>query len=103
MRNAQIRSTDALRRVLLTVLASSPISWLDPPRDLVRLKFSNICLGQCASGWTAQHQGGKHWDITNSLGSTVRVRTDAEAYEHADGRLQWWQGPPHEKGNETRT
>ena len=53
------------------------------------------------SRWTAQHQGGKHWDVTNQLGRTVRVTTDADAYEHADGRLQWWQGPPHDKGNET--
>ena len=47
------------------------------------------------SGWTTQHQGGKHWDVTNPSGHTVRVTTDAQAYEHADGRLQWWQGPPH--------
>ena len=46
------------------------------------------------SGWTSQHQGGKHWDVTNPLGRTVRVTTDVEAYERADGRLQWWQGPP---------
>ncbi len=54
------------------------------------------------SGWTAKHQGGKHWGVANPLGRTVRVTTDADAYEHADGRLQWWQGPPHDKGNETR-
>ena len=46
------------------------------------------------SGWTVHHQGGKHWDVTNPLGRTVRVTTDVEAYQHADGRLQWWQGPP---------
>ena len=46
------------------------------------------------SGWAVHHQGGKHWDVTNPLGRTVRVTTDVAAYEHADGRLQWWQGPP---------
>ena len=45
-------------------------------------------------GWTVRHQGGKHWDLTDPSGRTVRVTTDPEAYEHADGRLQWWQGPP---------
>ena len=47
------------------------------------------------SGWHVHHQGGKHWDVTNPLGRTVRVTTDVEAYERADGRLQWWQGPPN--------
>ena len=47
------------------------------------------------SGWTVQHQGRRHWDVTNPLGRTVRVTTDVEAYERADGRLQWWQGPPN--------
>ena len=46
-------------------------------------------------GWTVKHQGGKHWDVSDPSGRTVRVTTDAEAYERADGRLQWWQGPPH--------
>ena len=46
------------------------------------------------SGWTVRHQGGKHWDLTDPSGRTVRVTTDPEAYEYADGRLQWWQGPP---------
>ena len=47
------------------------------------------------SGWHVHHQGGKHWDVTNPLGRTVRVTTDVEAYERADGRLQWWQAPPN--------
>ena len=46
-------------------------------------------------GWTVKHQGGKHWDVSDPSGRTLRVTTDAEAYERADGRLQWWQGPPH--------
>ena len=37
-----IRFADALQRVFPTTASSSPISWLDPPGDLVRLKFSNI-------------------------------------------------------------
>ena len=45
------------------------------------------------SGWTARRQGSKHWDVTNPSGRTVCVTTDANAYEHADSRLQWWQGP----------
>ena len=41
--HGQIRSTDALRRVLPTRLTRvSHVSWLDPPGDLVRPKFSNI-------------------------------------------------------------
>lgn len=43
--------------------------------------------------WFVHHRGGKHWDVTNPQGDTVRVTTDAEAYQRADGRLQWWQGP----------
>ena len=43
--------------------------------------------------WTVTHQGGKHWDLINPSGRTVRVTTDAEAYERADGRLRWWEGP----------
>ena len=42
MPNAQVRFADALQRVFPTPSSSSPISWLDPPGDLVRLKFSNI-------------------------------------------------------------
>ena len=40
--DVQIESADALRRIFTTVLASHPISWLDPPGDLMRPKFSNI-------------------------------------------------------------
>ena len=46
-------------------------------------------------GWTVQNQGGKHWDVTYGMGNSIRVTTDMEAYERADGRLQWWQGPRH--------
>ncbi len=46
------------------------------------------------AGWSVQEVGGKHWDVTNPWGHTVRVTTDAGAYQRADGRLQWWQGPP---------
>ena len=43
MIGTQIGFVDELRRLLPTTMASlSPISWLDPPRDLVRPKFSNI-------------------------------------------------------------
>lgn len=44
-------------------------------------------------GWSVKPAGGKHWDITNPSGQTSRVTTDAEAYQKADGRLQWWSGP----------
>ena len=41
--DTQIGFVDELRRLLPTTMASlSPISWLDPPRDLVQPKFSNI-------------------------------------------------------------
>ena len=42
--NTLSRFTDALRRIYPTALASSPISWLDPPRDHVRPKCSNILI-----------------------------------------------------------
>ena len=45
------------------------------------------------SGWSVRSAGGKHWDVTNPAGHQVRVTTDAEAYQRADGRLRWWQGP----------
>ena len=38
----RIGFADALGRIFLTALASSPISWLDPPGDPVRPEFSNI-------------------------------------------------------------
>ena len=45
------------------------------------------------SGWSVKPAGGRNWDVTNPLGHTVRVTTDPEAYQLADGRLQWWAGP----------
>ena len=54
------------------------------------------------TGWSVREVGGKHWDVTNPSGNTVRVTTDAEAYQRADGRLQWWQGPPDVMRNEAR-
>ena len=45
------------------------------------------------SGWSVQWAGGKHWDVTDPAGQEVRVATDAEAYQRADGRLRWWSGP----------
>ena len=44
-------------------------------------------------GWTAENIGGKHWEVTDHQDKITRVTTDAEAYEAADGRLRWWEGP----------
>ena len=44
-------------------------------------------------GWSVTWVGGKHWDVTDPSGRLARVTTDAEAYQHADGRLEWWSGP----------
>ncbi len=44
------------------------------------------------SGWSAKLAGGKHWDVTDPTGHQVRVTTDTEAYQRADGRLRWWSG-----------
>ena len=44
-------------------------------------------------GWTAENMGGKHWEVTDPEERTIRVTTDAESYEAADGRLRWWEGP----------
>ena len=46
-------------------------------------------------GWSVKWAGGKHWDATDPSGKTRRVTTDREAYQNADGRLHWWQGPLH--------
>ena len=43
--------------------------------------------------WTVQPTGGKHWIITDPAGREIRVTTDPESYQRADGRLQWWTGP----------
>lgn len=43
--------------------------------------------------WSVKPAGGKHWDVTNPVGRQVRVTTDPEAYQRAEGRLSWWQGP----------
>lgn len=45
------------------------------------------------AGWSAQPVGGQHWDVTDPTGHAVRVTTDPEAYQNADGRLHWWAGP----------
>ena len=45
------------------------------------------------SGWSVKPAGGKHWDVTDPAGHEVRVTTDAEAYQRANGRLRWWSGP----------
>ena len=42
MMDVQIGFADAFQRVFPTMVASSPISRLDPPGDFVRPKFSNI-------------------------------------------------------------
>ena len=47
------------------------------------------------SGWKVEHRGGQHWNVTNPSGESVTVTSDAEAYQIADGRLTWWQGPYH--------
>ncbi len=44
-------------------------------------------------GWKTEHKGGRHWDVTDSTGEKVRVTTDAQSYQDADGDLTWWQGP----------
>ena len=44
-------------------------------------------------GWSVTWVGGKHWDVTDPSGRLARVTTDAEAYQHAAGRLEWWSGP----------
>ena len=43
--------------------------------------------------------GGRHWDVTDPAGRTARVTTDPEAYQRADGRLQWWSGPRQSSDN----
>ena len=43
--------------------------------------------------WSVKEAGGKHWDVTDPSGRVVRVTTDPESYQRADGRLQWWSGP----------
>lgn len=49
--------------------------------------------GMLPEGWTAENKGGKHWEVTDPQGRTTRVTTDPEAYQAADGRLRWWEGP----------
>ena len=45
------------------------------------------------NGWTIEHHGGRHWDVIDPTGTKVRVTTDAQSYQDADGNLTWWQGP----------
>ena len=49
--------------------------------------------GLLPAGWSAQPVGGKHWVVTDPAGHAIRVTTDPEAYQNADGRLHWWAGP----------
>ena len=45
-------------------------------------------------GWSAENIGQKHWEVTDPTGKpSTRVTTDPVAYEKANGRLTWWQGP----------
>ena len=45
------------------------------------------------ANWSVKEAGGKHWDVTDPSGRVIRVTTDPESYQRADGRLQWWCGP----------
>ncbi len=47
------------------------------------------------AGWSVNGVGGRHWEVTDPAGYCARVTTDPEAYQHADGRLQWWSGLRH--------
>ena len=60
-------------------MAMDRIDLTEDTADFLRMAMDRIDLGH---------------DSTSPLGRTVRVTTDVEAYERADGRLQWWQGPP---------
>ncbi len=57
--------------------------------------------GLMPTGWSVEWAGGKHWDVTDPAGRTTRATTDPEAYQRADGRLRWWQGPRHDSREET--
>ena len=45
------------------------------------------------AGWTVEHRGGRHWNVTDPTGEEVTVTTDPQSYQDADGKLVWWQGP----------
>ena len=45
------------------------------------------------NGWTVEHRGGRHWNVTDPAGEKARVTTDLQSYQDADGTLTWWQGP----------
>ena len=71
----------------------SPIAPLNPQITMDDLERPLRETSLMPPGWQVEHRGGKHWDVTPPNGNTRRVTTNAEAYERADGRLEWWSGP----------
>ena len=48
--------------------------------------------GLLPDGWTAEHRGGPHWEITRPDGNRQLVTTDPVAYEYAGSAAAWF-GP----------
>ena len=68
-----------------TAIAAPAIGMADIQRALTE-------PGLLPDGWTAQHRGGPHWQITRPEGGRRLVTTSAEAYEY-DGSDAEWFGP----------
>ncbi len=70
-------STEPLGEVTVVVTSSDPsIATVSP----ATLTFDEFDLGEPQT-------------VTDPAGCTIRVTTDAEAYQRDDGRLRWWSGP----------
>ena len=71
----------------------SPNPPLNPAITIKDLEYPLMETHLMPAGWTVEHRGGRHWDVTDPTGKQVRVTTDPQSYQDADGKLVWWQGP----------
>ena len=66
-----------------------------PAPAMIDAAYLRRCLDTPAllpPGWRAVPEGGPHWRITDPAGAGFSVTTDRDAYEKANGRLEWF-GP----------
>ena len=66
---------------------------LPPPRiTMTDIQQALTEPGLLPDGWTAEHRGGPHWEITIPNGQRRIVTTDLAAYEYGGNEIEWF-GP----------
>ena len=74
---------------------NSEITAAPPPAPAIDATYLRRCLDDPSllpNGWSAAHEGGPHWRVTDPAGRSFSATIDRAAYEQANGRAQWF-GP----------